>query len=165
MNSHWRQSSRPGIYWLRTLRRIASRRSPTGKWTLSKRERQCDEGDDLVLPDRVGDRQAPHRRLIGQPCRDHLFFRLHLPSGVAGIRNTARALGSRSELRHYVWHMPVINLLLILAKPSLPIALVLTLSIACISWFVVEKPALAKKRKSLQSPVGETLPTAQTQTH
>lgn len=74
-------------------------------------------------------------------------------------------LGADLSYGTYVWHMPVINLLLILAKPSLPIALVLTLSIACISWFVVEKPALAKKRRSLQSPVGETLPTAQTQTH
>ena len=73
-------------------------------------------------------------------------------------------LGADLSYGTYVWHMPVINLLLILATPNLPLALVLTLGIACLSWFVVEKPALAKKRKSLHPPAGTTPTTAQTQT-
>ena len=50
----------------------------------------------------------------------------------------------------YVWHMPVINLLLVLALPSAPLAFVLTLSISGLSWMLVEKPALKLKRQSLK---------------
>lgn len=50
----------------------------------------------------------------------------------------------------YVWHMPVINLLLVLALPSLPLALFLTFSMAALSWFLVERPALSLKRHSLR---------------
>ncbi|MGD9965212.1 MAG: acyltransferase family protein [Hyphomonadaceae bacterium] len=50
----------------------------------------------------------------------------------------------------YIWHMPVINLLLVLAIPSpFPVALGLTLVMAATSWFLVEKPALSLKRRSL----------------
>lgn len=56
----------------------------------------------------------------------------------------------------YVWHMPVINLLLVLALPSVPLALILTASIAALSWFFLEKPALKLKRKSLKPVVDAT---------
>ena len=50
----------------------------------------------------------------------------------------------------YVWHMPVINLLLVLAVPSAPLTFVLTLAISALSWVLVEKPALKLKRRSLK---------------
>lgn len=49
----------------------------------------------------------------------------------------------------YVWHMPVINMLLVLSIPSVPLAFALTFVIASLSWFLIEKPALKLKRKSL----------------
>jgi peptidoglycan/LPS O-acetylase OafA/YrhL len=55
----------------------------------------------------------------------------------------------------YVWHMPVINLLLVLAFPSAVTAVVLTFAMAAFSWFAVEKPALRRKRQSLK----QSLPT------
>lgn len=51
----------------------------------------------------------------------------------------------------YVWHMPVINLLLVLAVPSAWIAVLLTFLIATLSWFFIEKPALKLKLQSLKS--------------
>lgn len=50
----------------------------------------------------------------------------------------------------YVWHMPVINLLLVLAIPDAALAFGLTLALATASWFLVEKPALRLKRQSLK---------------
>ena len=50
----------------------------------------------------------------------------------------------------YVWHMPVINLLLVLAVPSLSLVLFLTFSIATLSWLLIERPALRLKRHSLK---------------
>lgn len=50
----------------------------------------------------------------------------------------------------YIWHMPVINLLLVLSNPSAWLAISLTFFIATLSWFVVEKPALRLKRQSLK---------------
>lgn len=49
----------------------------------------------------------------------------------------------------YVWHMPVINMLLVLSIPSVPLAIVMTFMIASLSWFLIEKPALKLKRQSL----------------
>jgi peptidoglycan/LPS O-acetylase OafA/YrhL len=54
----------------------------------------------------------------------------------------------------YVWHMPMINLLLVLCLPSVPLAFALTFGIAAISCFLVERPALKLKRYSLK-PVQE----------
>jgi peptidoglycan/LPS O-acetylase OafA/YrhL len=55
----------------------------------------------------------------------------------------------------YVWHMPVINLLLVLAvSRAAPLAFALTLAIAALSWTLVEKPALRLKRKSLNPVYG-----------
>ena len=50
----------------------------------------------------------------------------------------------------YVWHMPVINLLLVLAFPSPLSAIALTFALAAVSWFAVERPALRLKRQSLK---------------
>jgi|APEBP8051072210_1049370.scaffolds.fasta_scaffold00740_11 hypothetical protein len=49
----------------------------------------------------------------------------------------------------YIWHMPIVNLLLLLSVPSLPVALALTASLALASWFLVERPALRLKKKSI----------------
>jgi len=46
--------------------------------------------------------------------------------------------------------MPVINLLLVLSIPSVPLAFVLTFGVAMLSWFLVERPALKLKRYSLK---------------
>ena len=50
----------------------------------------------------------------------------------------------------YIWHMPIINLLLVLNKPSLPLALVCCFLCAISSWFIVERNALKLKRSSLR---------------
>ena len=50
----------------------------------------------------------------------------------------------------YVWHLPVINLLLVLAIPSAALAIVLTCGMAALSCFAVERPALRLKRRSLK---------------
>ena len=50
----------------------------------------------------------------------------------------------------YVWHMPIINLLLVLAIPNFWLAISLTFIISTISWFFVERPALKLKHQSLR---------------
>lgn len=50
----------------------------------------------------------------------------------------------------YIWHMPVINLLLILAVPNPLLAFGLTFAIAALSCLLVEQPALKLKRRSLK---------------
>ncbi len=50
----------------------------------------------------------------------------------------------------YIWHMPVINLLLVLSIASVPLAFALTFGVAMLSWFLVERPALKLKRYSLK---------------
>lgn len=51
----------------------------------------------------------------------------------------------------YIWHMPVINLLLVLSMANLWVALAGTLMLASISWFLIEKPCLKLKKRSLRS--------------
>jgi peptidoglycan/LPS O-acetylase OafA/YrhL len=53
----------------------------------------------------------------------------------------------------YIWHAPVINLILTLSIPSVPLAFALTILFAAMSWFFVEKPSLKLKHKFLK-PVG-----------
>ncbi|MDQ0042688.1 acyltransferase family protein [Variovorax boronicumulans] len=67
--------------------------------------------------------------------------------------------GLRIDLSYgaYVWHMPVINLLLVLSMPSLPVALLLTLMMACLSWFLIERPSLRLKRSSLKPLSGDEI--------
>lgn len=50
----------------------------------------------------------------------------------------------------YIWHMPIINLLLICQIYNFYISTALTVFIAALSWFLVEKPMLKLKRKSLR---------------
>lgn len=50
----------------------------------------------------------------------------------------------------YIWHMPIINLLLVLKIPSMTLATVLTLFIGALSWFFIEKPTLKLKRQSIR---------------
>lgn len=50
----------------------------------------------------------------------------------------------------YIWHAPVINLLVVLDRPSMPLAITLTVLIATLSWFLVEKPMLRLKHRSLR---------------
>jgi peptidoglycan/LPS O-acetylase OafA/YrhL len=50
----------------------------------------------------------------------------------------------------YIWHMPIINLLLVLGIPNAPLAIALTFVLATLSWLFVEKPALKLKRQSLK---------------
>jgi peptidoglycan/LPS O-acetylase OafA/YrhL len=49
----------------------------------------------------------------------------------------------------YIWHAPILNLMLILRVDSPALVIILTLLMAALSWFLVEKPALALKKKSL----------------
>ncbi len=50
----------------------------------------------------------------------------------------------------YIWHMPIINMLLVLELLSMSLAISLTVFTALISWFLVEKPMLKLKRQSLR---------------
>lgn len=50
----------------------------------------------------------------------------------------------------YIWHMPVINFLLVIKLPNVWLTFFITFLAAAISWFLVEKPALRKKYKSLK---------------
>lgn len=55
----------------------------------------------------------------------------------------------------YIWHMPIINLLLVLgishSAAGFWLACALTFLVALLSWVFVERPALRSKRKSLRS--------------
>jgi len=50
----------------------------------------------------------------------------------------------------YIWHAPIINLLFILNFPNMSMAILLTLFMATLSWFLVEKPMLKLKHQSLR---------------
>jgi peptidoglycan/LPS O-acetylase OafA/YrhL len=50
----------------------------------------------------------------------------------------------------YIWHMPIINALLLYSVPSASVAFLLTIAAATLSWFLVEKPSLRLKRRSLK---------------
>lgn len=52
----------------------------------------------------------------------------------------------------YIWHMPVINLLLVLQLSNVPLAFALTIFLALLSWFLIERPFLRLKRRSLHAP-------------
>jgi peptidoglycan/LPS O-acetylase OafA/YrhL len=51
----------------------------------------------------------------------------------------------------YIWHVPIINLLLVLKIPSMILAISLTVFIAALSWIFVEKPMLRYKRQSIRT--------------
>jgi peptidoglycan/LPS O-acetylase OafA/YrhL len=50
----------------------------------------------------------------------------------------------------YVWHMPVVNLMLVLGFQSVAAGLLLTLLVAATSWYLVERPAIRLKKTSLR---------------
>ncbi len=53
----------------------------------------------------------------------------------------------------YIWHMPVINLLLVLKLSSVVLAFALTIAIASAWWFLIERPFLRLKRRTLHPPL------------
>jgi peptidoglycan/LPS O-acetylase OafA/YrhL len=57
----------------------------------------------------------------------------------------------------YLYHMPIINLLLVVGVASAAGNALLTIGAgllaACLSWFIVEKPALSHKRRTVRKPV------------
>jgi len=59
-------------------------------------------------------------------------------------------LGGDISYGVYIWHMPVVNLLLVLGFDCPVFAITLTLFFAIISWVVVEKPALKFKHHTLR---------------
>ncbi len=60
----------------------------------------------------------------------------------------------------YIWHLPVINLLLVLGIRSASLDFFFTFAIAAVSWFLVEKPALRLKRQSLKPIENHAMPDA-----
>jgi peptidoglycan/LPS O-acetylase OafA/YrhL len=60
----------------------------------------------------------------------------------------------------YIWHSLVINLLVILQLKSIPLTLGLTLAMALASWFLIEKPALKLKRRTLRPAPAQASPSA-----
>ena len=55
----------------------------------------------------------------------------------------------------YVWHMPVINMQIVLSRPSFALAFAFTFAAAMLSWTLVEKPFLRLKRRSLRPVVDQ----------
>ena len=51
----------------------------------------------------------------------------------------------------YVWHMVVINLLIVIEIRSLLVMMVLTILSSIVSWLLVERPMLKKKKVSLRA--------------
>lgn len=49
----------------------------------------------------------------------------------------------------YIWHAPVINLVLVLSIPSVYLVFIFTIILAALSWFFVEQPSLKLKHRSI----------------
>lgn len=71
-------------------------------------------------------------------------------------RDLADRLLKRNDISYgvYIYHMPVVNFLLVMGLAGTPagfaLALALTFAIAALSWFVIEKPALRLKKIALR---------------
>lgn len=63
----------------------------------------------------------------------------------------AISLGFDFSYGIYIWHMPVINYLLVANLPSMTLAIFLTTLAAALSWFLIEEPSLRLKHRSLKS--------------
>jgi peptidoglycan/LPS O-acetylase OafA/YrhL len=50
----------------------------------------------------------------------------------------------------YIWHMPIINFLIVISVKALWLAVLLSFCFAAISWIFIEKPALRLKKHSLK---------------
>jgi peptidoglycan/LPS O-acetylase OafA/YrhL len=89
---------------------------------------------------------------------DPLMF-IFMAAGIFSIaysyRKAAHKLLGRNDPSYgmYIWHMPVVNLLLIFGLSGsftwLLAAVGLTAALSAASWFIVEKPALRLKKKTL----------------
>jgi peptidoglycan/LPS O-acetylase OafA/YrhL len=87
------------------------------------------------------------------------FLYVLLVMAVLSAAYSSPQLGERVLYRNdisyglYIWHMPVINGLIWLGGGhrwlSVPLALGISLLLACLSWFYVERPSLRRKRRSL----------------
>jgi peptidoglycan/LPS O-acetylase OafA/YrhL len=64
-----------------------------------------------------------------------------------------RAFPIKNDLSYslYIWHMLIINFLILVDLKSVMLALILTFSIAYFSWFYIEKPCLKLKKWSIRS--------------
>lgn len=65
-----------------------------------------------------------------------------------------RAIRLKTDLSYglYVWHMPLVNLVLVLGWPrSALLVVVLSIGMAVLSWRLVERPALRQKRETLNA--------------
>ena len=51
----------------------------------------------------------------------------------------------------YIWHMVVINLLIVIGIRSLLVMMLLTILISIVSWLLIERPMLKKKKVSLRA--------------
>ena len=57
----------------------------------------------------------------------------------------------------YLWHMPIINVMIVSSARNtsthpLPVFLAILVSLAALSWFCIESPALRKARKMRDKP-------------
>ncbi len=50
----------------------------------------------------------------------------------------------------YVWHMVVVNSLIVAGYKSVTAAIIITLMLAVASWFIIERPAMRLKRRSMR---------------
>ena len=50
----------------------------------------------------------------------------------------------------YIWHMPIINMLLVYELHSMSLAISLTVFTAVVSWFLIEKSMLKLKRQFIR---------------
>jgi peptidoglycan/LPS O-acetylase OafA/YrhL len=74
----------------------------------------------------------------------YLMFTLYLAFGLPCVR-------LKADLSYgvYIWHMVIINALIVIGLKSVALSLVLTFAFAAVSWIIIEKPALSLKRYSL----------------
>jgi peptidoglycan/LPS O-acetylase OafA/YrhL len=81
-----------------------------------------------------------------------LFYFICYAGLVFWLAFKTRYINLKTDLSYgiYIWHTPIINLMLVLAIPNLFIVIILTFLIALLSWFLIEKPSLKLKHQSLK---------------
>ena len=72
---------------------------------------------------------------------------------ILGLAFTVRLPQARADLSYglYIWHMPVVNLVIIVGVASAAVAFPLALALAAASWYAVERPSLRRKRRALKT--------------
>ncbi|MFM1916707.1 MAG: hypothetical protein RJB01_222 [Actinomycetota bacterium] len=116
----------------------------------------------LVVPAFVGTAWAGSRFMgwnLGNQIHPALF--LPLAAAIFSLAYTVPGLAERVLNRHdisyglYIYHMPVINLMMFNGYMHqfvyVVVALLASLVLAAVSWFVVERPAIRLKRRSIHS--------------